>query len=156
MIRLSASLSKKLPVPGVSFSSQQFGASLEIEVSDADKPEAIKARIKSLYGLLAQSIDEQVAAEISKARPVGTSKPAGDAKSVSLPPNTAKPGGNGYQRFIPSTAAQQKAIVAIAKDLGVPLASVLGRHGVAEVGGLGIKQASAVIDELKAQRAAKG
>ena len=36
MIRLSANLSRKVPVPGIEFSSQQYGASMEIEVSDAD------------------------------------------------------------------------------------------------------------------------
>ena len=36
MIRISATLSKKLPIPNLECSSQQYGASLEIEVSGAD------------------------------------------------------------------------------------------------------------------------
>lgn len=34
MIKLSANLSKKVPIPGRDFSSQQYGAGLEIEVAD--------------------------------------------------------------------------------------------------------------------------
>ena len=38
MVRISANISKKVPIPGTEFSSQQYGAAMEIEVSDADRP----------------------------------------------------------------------------------------------------------------------
>lgn len=60
MIRLSANLSKKVPLPGVQFSSQQYGAAMEIEVGDGDKPEAIHQRIRELYAMLSNAIDEQI------------------------------------------------------------------------------------------------
>ncbi len=61
MIKISANISKKVPLPSVEFSSQQFGASMEIEVSDADQPDAIHQRIRDLYALLSRSVDEQIA-----------------------------------------------------------------------------------------------
>ena len=60
MIRLSANLSKKVPIIGQDFSSQQFGAALEIEVSDADKTDAIQARIKVLFDTLNCAVDDQI------------------------------------------------------------------------------------------------
>ena len=60
MIKISANISKKVPIPGHDYSSQQYGASMEIEISDADKPEAIQSRIHELYGLLSCSIDAQI------------------------------------------------------------------------------------------------
>jgi hypothetical protein len=41
MIRLNASLSRKLPVAGVEFSSQSLSAGLEVEVSDSADGEEI-------------------------------------------------------------------------------------------------------------------
>jgi hypothetical protein len=38
--------------PGSDFSFQQFGANLEIEVSDADNPDAVRTRIQELSVLL--------------------------------------------------------------------------------------------------------
>jgi len=62
MVKISANISKKVPIPGTEFSSQQYGAAMEIEVSDADKPENIQARIRGLYGLLARDPREQARA----------------------------------------------------------------------------------------------
>ncbi len=60
MIKICANLSKKMPLPGVDYSSQQYGAAMEIEVSDADQPEIIQQRIRELYLLLINTIDEQL------------------------------------------------------------------------------------------------
>jgi len=56
VIKISANISKKVPIPGTEFSSQQYGAAMEIEVSDADKPENIQARIRELYRALSVAI----------------------------------------------------------------------------------------------------
>jgi hypothetical protein len=41
MIKISANIRKKVPIVGADFSSQQYGAAMEIEVPDADKPDVI-------------------------------------------------------------------------------------------------------------------
>lgn len=156
MIRLSASLSRKVPLPDIAFSSQQFGASMEIEVSDADRPEAIQARIRELYGLLSASIDEQLAqaqASANGQQPVDPPQP----RSPRIP---AAGNGNGQRsnrggRAVMATAAQKKAIVAICKDRGLDIVEVL-RDWNGDIERLTIKDASGVIDLLKGKTAVNG
>jgi hypothetical protein len=88
MIRLSATISKKVPIPQTQFSSQQFGASVEIEVSDADKPEAIKQRIRQLYGLLSQTIDEQIVLASQPASKGGNGQSPQPAQATAAPAQT--------------------------------------------------------------------
>jgi len=163
MIRLSANLSKKVPLPGIDFSSQQYGASLEIEVSDADKPDAIQARIRELYNLLSISIDEQI----------GVAHPS-PASAPSLPPPASQPirqpvpaqrngyatgrnrlpaaNGNGNGHGTGATAAQQKAVWAICKNLGIEVADALSEIGLGDLQTLSVKQASQLIDSLKSRQ----
>jgi len=155
VIKVSANLSKKVPMPGVEYSSQQFGASLEIEVSDADKPESIKARIQELYRLLTQTVDEQIAGASKPAPASAASQPEPAAASTTprwkQTGNAAKPG-NGHQP-VPATAAQCKAIEAICSKLNVATADVLADYKVNAVNALTVKQASKVIDALKKEQA---
>ena len=47
MIKISANISKKVPIPGTEFNSQQYGAAMEIEVSDTDTARPANARLGS-------------------------------------------------------------------------------------------------------------
>jgi len=143
VIKLSANLSKKVPVPGQSYSSQQFGAALEIEVADADQPDAIKARIRALYGLLAQAVEEQIAGATGKSEAVAAN--GSGAKAPATPS-----GGNGTNRMAKATAAQQKAIFAICKSQGLDMKAVLASLNVADPAELSLRDASRLIDSLKA------
>ena len=163
MIKIAAHLSKKVPAE-VAFSSRQVGASLEIEVSDSDKSEQIKTRLRELYTVLRQSVEEQIA---------GTNASAGPASATSAPVNrlptagaqtgsTAAPaaaktthtnGGNGGNgRSTAATQAQKKAIFAISKALGLEVSAALAPYGVTDSKDLTIKQASELIDQLKARQ----
>ena len=62
MIKIVASMSKKVPIPCLDYSSQSFMAGLEVEVSDGATAEQIKERIHEVYALLESSIDAEVAA----------------------------------------------------------------------------------------------
>ena len=50
-VRLSGSISRKIPIKGVEFSSQSFGASLEIEINSANAGE-VQAQLAQLYASL--------------------------------------------------------------------------------------------------------
>jgi len=152
MIRLSANLSKKVPLPGVQFSSQQYGAAMEIEVGDGDKPEAIKERIRELYSMLSNAIDEQIG---------GAS--AGQNIPTLPPSDTAPRNGNGHSqtngragratgngRRVTATEAQCRAIHAICKSQGVDVNTILPDYNVVRVEDLNVRDASRLIDELKA------
>ncbi len=165
MIRLSANLSKKVPLPGIDYSSQQYGASLEIEVSDADRPEAIQGRIRELYNLLSSAIDEQIGVahpNTARTLPPPVTK---NSAPVALPVQqrngyatgqnrVAAVNGNGNVngRATGATAAQQKAVWAICKNLGVNISDVLSEFSVGDVKALSVKQASKLIDSLKSRQ----
>jgi len=180
MIKLSAHVAKKLPMPGVAFSSQTFGASLEIEISDADadRPEALRQRTRNLYALLSRSIDEEIAAAGEPARsdrslPARQDWPRREAQrepsrrepEVREPevrePARREPDGrdrvsrdaNNREPGGPdrgSTPAQQRAIHAICRSQGLAVRDVLSEYGTDSPRGLTVKEAGAVIDRLKA------
>jgi|ERR1043165_4446044 hypothetical protein len=160
MIRLSANLSKKVPLPGIDYSSQQYGASLEIEISDADKPEVIQGRIKELYVLLSNAIDEQLVSVQSNtgnasppagpaAQPVRQSAPQqrNGAPVNRLPAANGNGSGNG--RRVTATEAQVKCIYAITKASGLNLTEILADYNCTDPKQLHIKDASTLIDKIK-------
>lgn len=177
MIKISANLSKKVPLPGVEYSSQQFGAAMEIEVSDADQPEAIHGRIRDLYALLSQSVDEQIAGA-SQQPANGYQAPAVSVAPVRTQPVQSAPppvqqrpaytngngrnriaaattngNGNGTGRKITCTEAQAKCVYAICKAQGLDMLAVLADYNVADVHDLHVKDASRLIDDLKSRQA---
>ncbi|MEI6233313.1 MAG: hypothetical protein WCT04_09685 [Planctomycetota bacterium] len=175
MIKISANVSKKVPIPGMEFSSQQFGAAMEIEVSDADKPDAIHARIADLYALLSNSIDAQITGASQQASN-GFSGPVvnvASARSLPMPaqtqpmPQTPRNGysngrnrvasvngsSNGNGRRVNATEAQCRAIFAICKSQGVNMADVLADFNVGDPKDLHVKDASRLIDDLKSRQA---
>ena len=179
MVKVSANVSKKVPIPGTEFSSQQFGASMEIEVSDADRPGVIHARIRDLYGLVTQAVDEQIAAANGNnggngpapaPQPVGRrnyapppapqqSQPAAPAVRSGYAANRAGraggTGGNGGNtRRTTATEAQQRAIHAICKALNFDVAAVLADYNYGDLSQVPVKVASQIIDGLKRQQAA--
>jgi hypothetical protein len=155
MIKISANVSKKVPMPGIDYSSHQFGAAMEIEVSDADRPEAVQQRLKELYVLLAHTIDDQIA---EAAQPASQphlpmpqrqfSSPPPSAVPASMPRNTGrKTTANG--RPVAATQAQQRAIFAICKSLNLDMAAVLADYNATDASQLTVKDASQLIDALK-------
>lgn len=166
MIRISANMSKKVPIPGTDFSSQQFGAAMEIEVSDADQPNVIQARIRDLYGLVSQAVDEQISAA-TQSTPVTPPVPAPIANPQYAPPpspqqavntgrasytprSNGRPNGNGGNgKRTGATDAQCWAIFAICKSMNLDMAAVLADYNVAEASQLSVKDASRLIDDLK-------
>lgn len=155
MIRLNANISKKVPIPGTQFSSQQFGAAVEIEVSDADKPEALKARLQSLYALLSETVDQQIAAAAAPSHNGGNGHTATPAAAQPVPNRLPAPAKGAAAKTTGATQAQQKAIWAISKSLGLELADVLADFNVVDPKDLSVKTASQVIDALKARQNAQ-
>ena len=153
-IRLSGSVSRKVPIKGVEFSSQSFGASLEIEINSADANE-VQAQLAQLYNSLNQGIDAQIAA--ASQPPVVQNKPTPPAPAVqtrngvSMTNRVAGVMANGSIKGVMATEAQVKCIHAVAKKNGVNLAPILANHNVGDVRELPVRIASQVIDQLKAQ-----
>ena len=152
-VRLSGSISRKIPIKGVEFSSQSFGASLEIEINSANAGE-VQAKLAQLYASLNQGIDAQIAAT---GQPVAAERqptpPPQLRNGVSTTNRVAGIGGNGKR--ITATDAQQRAIFAICKSQNLDVAAVLADFNVADSRDLHVKDASKLIDQLKARAAAR-
>ena len=152
-VRLSGSISRKIPIKGVDFSSQSFGASLEIEINSANAGE-VQAQLAQLYASLNQGIDAQIAAA---GQPVAVQRqptpPPQPRNGVSSVNRVAGIVGNGKR--ITATDAQQRAIFAICKSQNLDIVAVLADFNVADSRELHVKDASKLIDQLKARAAAR-
>ena len=145
MIKLTASLSKKVPLPGVEFSSQSYSAGIEVEIASGATHGDIREELRKLYALLEEVIDEQVtgiAAENGRHGSVVDGKES--------PPSRPRQGAGRR----PASEAQVRAIQAIARerghsdeDLRELIASRFGPPG--EPSELSVAEASSVIDTLK-------
>jgi len=154
MIKLSANLSKKVPLPDVEFSSQQYGAAMEVEVSDAGDPKEVTDRLQSMYQLLEQSIDEQIgtASRPADGQEPQARAPAGQESSGNgSGPNNGRSNGHNNDRH--ATTGQVKAIFAISRERNLNREELLARarqmFHVNRIDDLTVRQASDMIVELQ-------
>jgi hypothetical protein len=147
MVKLFANIAKKVPLPGIDFSSQQFGAALEVEVSDADPPEALKKRLRELYVLLSTSVEEQIELAAEAKKPTKTELET-DNGCKECHDMRRKAG----QRVSQATPAQKRAIHAIVRSLELDLNSILEEYNVTDLSSLTVQQASRVIDNLRSRQ----
>jgi len=158
-IKLSGSVSRKVPIEGVQFSSQSYGSSLEIEIN-SDDPAVIQDKLHHVYASLGAAIDAEIAAAHGHnrnggQRPAPATNRLATAQPVAGNGNQAARGnGNGANGKKLASEAQQKCIFALTKKLGLEMSKVLADHGVTDPAQLTITTASNVINVLKRQEAA--
>ena len=141
MIKLSAGLSKKVPMEEIQFSSRSASAAVEVELADGSEAEDIRARLKELYAVLEEAVDEQL----------------GVAEAVAGRADCAVPvpsGGNGRK----ATERQLKAVRAIASERGLSEPQlqrlVSDSFGLKRPEELSVQEASMLIDTLKSKKGA--
>ncbi|MCX7008402.1 MAG: hypothetical protein NTY53_14330 [Kiritimatiellaeota bacterium] len=142
MLKLSTSFSKKVPVPGQEFSSQSYHAAVELELSDALKPEEVQTRIHQTFDMVRRAVETEIN---GKAAPAATQPAAPAASSAFKPVEKAS---NKQVKFILDLASGQKL------PLSQLNADVQKQFGVADIYALDRKQASALVDSLKQRKAA--
>jgi hypothetical protein len=144
MIKLSASVSKKVPLQDIEYSSRSCSAGAEVEMPGDASPEELKEKLRTLYRTLEEAVDEQLQ---------GSAQPAHQKE---LPEETRRAlskrtGGNGNGRK--ATEAQVGAILAIAAEHGLSeqrLRDMLQeKYGTDAPENLSLKDASALIGLLK-------
>jgi len=141
MIKLTANLCKKVPIAGMSYSSQSFMAGLEVEISEHSNNADICARIKEVYKLLEQSVDEQIC---------DTENTASRTHNNSQHQYAQKKRNNNFR---PASKAQVKAVYAISKADNISrdaLTHMLrNEYHVDKPEDLAMSQASELISRLK-------
>jgi hypothetical protein len=171
MTKLSASLAKKAPIPGLEYSSQQFSCGLEMELPGETSQDSLKQSLRRMYAFLRESIDKEIQESAGRLpEPPGASRerregPADNPPARrwgggrggqpqgrwSKPGGNSRYGGNGAGR---ATQAQVKAVFGIAKANGLARRDLFEllreRYQLEEVELLSVKQASQLIETLKA------
>ena len=138
MLKLSASYSKKVPT-SEQFSSQSYHCSVEVELSDAATPEQLQAKIHDTFALVRDAVESEL-----HGKPAAKPEPA----AQTVKPEPAKPDA------AKASNKQVKYLLDLAKGKGLTLtalnARVLDRFKVETVYDLARKDASKLVDELKA------
>lgn len=165
-LRLNVGLSRKVGEPN--FGSRGASLNLELELDSAivGEPERLQERIRELFGLAQQSINEELhgasgAAPVSPPATNVNGNGASDNNRRHTPPRSIA-NGNGHSRgqqrgstIPPATASQIRALKAIAERQRLTLENVLHQqYGVGDPAALTIAQASELIDDLNANNAA--
>lgn len=164
-LTLSVGSGRKVGQPN--FGSRSASVTLELEVDTAlvAEPGRLQERIRELFGLAQQSINEELhgASGTPPATPPassGDSNGNGDSSRRHAPPrSTANDNGHsrGQQRGStapPATASQVRALNAISVRQKRDLSGVVfEKYGVGDPAALTISQASELIDDLNANNA---
>lgn len=144
MLRLNVGYTKK--VGEANFGSRGASANLELELDsslagDADR---LKERVRYLYALAKQSVEEELAAAPGT---VGNGHPASNGNGTATPSNGTSRRRDNTRR---ATASQVRALNAIADRAGIDLGEkLLAAYGTREPTELSIVEASQCIDQLK-------
>ena len=140
MLKLNASYSKKVPVPGEDYSSRSFHASIECECADALTSEQLQAKIHDTFALVRDAVESEL-----------HGKPAAKAESTPVP---AKPEAPKPENGAKATNKQIRFILDLARTKGMGLSDVneqvQQKFKAESVYSLDRKQASRFVDELKA------
>ena len=139
MLKLSAGFSRKVGEANYGSRGASVNVELEVESSLISDPEALTGRIRSLFDLARRSVDEEL---------------NGSQQDASQQPgaNSRKPdNGNDRERVRYATASQVRAIRAIAQKQQLdPVRLANRRFQVNDLEELTLREASSLIDELKA------
>ena len=149
-LKLNIGLSRKVGEPNYGSRGASVNLELELDSGLLNDPPRLRAQIKQLFGMIKVSLAEELN---------GSSHPPSNGV-----PNERAPGApaplpmNQSSATRMATPAQIKALYALSKKQGVELASLLSqRCQVDRPQDLSLRQASALIDELKGNsRAAAG
>ena len=145
MLKLSTSFSKKVPVPGQEFSSQSYHAAVELELSDALKPEEVLERIRKTFDMVRRAVETEIN---GKAAPTASQPAAQQAPAAAGAFKPVEKASNKQVKFILDLAGRQNL------PLSALNADVQKQFGVADIYALDRKQASALVDALKQRKAA--
>ena len=72
---VTAKASRKMPIPGVAYSSMEYGAEISLEIGNADKPQLVQERLHELYAQLDLAIGAKFKAAAAPVAAPGEGEP---------------------------------------------------------------------------------
>jgi hypothetical protein len=140
MLKAIVNYSKKVPVPDSEYSSQGYSLSLEAEIPESD-PAAIQARLHDTFELVKSSVERELATAGAKpAKPTQPQPPV----QPQAPRQDDERASNRQVKFITDLASRNGVGL---PDLNAEIRDTYGVNGLYD---LSRKQASALLDRLKA------
>jgi hypothetical protein len=162
MLKLHAGISKKVGLPGFSSASASCTIEAELDSSLLNDTEGFQVVVRRAYQSCEQAVQDQIARltsdgpEVTQPQEIVEvrTSPAITGASVNRIPATQF---TNQPSPRPATASQVKAIRAIAARRKIDLVGLLReRFGLTTADALGIREASALIDELKSDEPTNG
>ena len=160
-LKLNIGLSKK--VGEANYGSRGASVNLELELDSAivGEPDRLQERIRQMFHLAKQSIDEELQAPVEPALSQGNNSNNGQSRHSAGQKSGQRQAANANGRRSssppPATASQVRALHAIANRQGLNLEAALrDRFDIDRPDALTIAEASEMIDELKNQPATAG
>ena len=145
MLKLNAGFSRKVGEPNYGSRGASVNVELEVESNLVSDPDGLMGRIRSLFALAKRAVD----AELQNGQ-ADTAKNT-EAGPSSRSPRNNRPADGETIRY--ATASQVRAIRAICNRQGVdPRQLANDRFRVNDLDELTLREASSLIDELKAEK----
>ena len=148
-LKLNLGLSRKVGESNYGSRGANINVEMEVDSSLVSEPDKLKERIRHLFGLVRASLAEELNGNGNGHHPNGN----GDNREAG-PGTNGNGNGNGQRNTSPRTATQSqvKAIFAICRSQKLDMKRILhDRFRVGRPEDLNIKEASALIDDLKAK-----
>ena len=146
MLKVCTSYSKKVPTDQ-QYSSQQFHASVEIELSDALSPEQLQERIHQTFAVVKKTVESEINGN-GTANGHDAAAPAPASRGGYHVASGDKTNGNGK-----ASNAQIKYLTSLATEQDIRLSALNAychdNHKVETIYDLTKKQASELVDSLK-------
>ena len=161
-IRIDISISKRLPIPGVDYSSRQAAITISGEITDLTQINAEAAR---LFTAGETVVDRQlnllptaqvpplvpgIPPTIPPSSPSPTIQPAADTAARSTRPYT-----NRSRTPAPVTASQLRFLDKLIRDTRTDPNAILHEFAIGSMAGLSCRDAARLIDDLKAKSSAR-
>jgi hypothetical protein len=147
-ITIQAQLAKRIPIPGIGFSSQQASITVTAEIVDLNQ---VVAEAKRLYSLAELAVDAQLnQAPATQAALPQSPTTAAPSASPAQRPAASQPYRSSPQRRQPTlcSPAQARYLRQLGDRKPAALADALAQHGVDSVEQLPARAASATIDQI--------
>ncbi len=149
VITIATNLSKKVPIPGADYSSQQASITITSDVTDLTQ---VAAEAAKLYRIAEEAVDTQL--NQAPVAPASTHRPSSNPAPNPAPRQQAsqpyRASGGQRRGPAPVTDSQIRFLEKLIRDSGTDINAILHHHQIANLRMLSCKDAAGLIDELKA------